>query len=313
MNILITGAGGFIGQKLVEKAISLNYSVCATTRLPQKFPSGVFNIGIGSIDENTSWNSALMGCDAVIHLAARAHLLYDSHKDSLAEFRRVNVGGTINLARQAARAGVSRFIFVSSIGVNGSETFGKPYSSDDIASPHSAYAVSKFEAEQGLITLSSQTGMEVVIVRPPLVYGKNAPGNFGSLVRWVESGIPLPFGSIYNKRSFVGLENLTDFLFTCLRHPAAAGQIFLVSDGDDVSTTELLRLTAQAMGKQAFLLPVPVAMLQLCATLLGKRDVVQRLCGSLQIDITKTRCLLGWTPPNTLSEGLKKAFDGVIL
>ena len=313
MKVLITGAGGFVGQRVVAKATSLNYAVCATSRLHQKFPSGISTIGVGSIDESTNWRCALIGCEAVIHLAARAHILNDSIEDSLAEFRRVNVSATLNLARQAAISGVRRFIFVSSIGVNGAETFGQPFSADDLPSPHSDYSVSKFEAEQGLMILSSQTGMEVVIVRPPLVYGPNAPGNFGSLMRWISSGVPLPLGSIYNKRSFVGLDNLADFLCTCLQHPAASGQIFLVSDGEDVSTSELLRRTAHAMGKKAFLIPVPVSALELCSALIGKRELSQRLCGSLHIDITKTRSLLGWNPSKTLNEGLKITVEGTKL
>lgn len=310
MKILITGAGGFVGQRVVEKAVSLDYTISAVTRLPQYLSAAIPSIGVGSIDENTNWCDVLTSCEGVIHLAARAHILNDSIENPLVEYRKVNVDGTVNLARQSARAGVRRFVFVSSIGVNGAETFDRPYSADDVVAPHSPYAISKYEAEQSLLAISAETGMEVVIVRSPLIYGPNAPGNFGLLMRWVARGAPLPFGTIHNKRSFVGLDNLTDLLFNCLMHPAAAGQTFLVSDGEDVSTTQLLRRTAQAMGKQAVLLPVPAGLLRWGAALLGKRDMAQRLCGSLQVDIDKTCRVLGWVPPLTLDQGLKKAVEG---
>jgi nucleoside-diphosphate-sugar epimerase len=305
MRVLITGASGFIGKKVVEQALALGYSVCATSRLGQKISSHFYSVGVGAIDENTNWNNVLVDCEVVLHLAARAHIVNDFAENSLAEYRRVNVRATLNLANQAVRVGVRRFVFVSSIGVNGSETFGKPFSAEDRASPNSDYAISKFEAEQALMNLSAKTGLEVVIVRPPLVYGPNAPGNFGTLMRWLAIGLPLPLGSVCNKRSFIGLDNLTDFLILCLQHPAANGQTFLVSDGEDVSTTELLRLTACAMGKKVILFPIPIFILELCANLLGKHDLARRLLGSLQIDITKTRNLLGWSPRVSLNEGLK--------
>jgi nucleoside-diphosphate-sugar epimerase len=311
MKILVTGSDGFVGKNLLQKAISLNYSVCATSRFTQKLPSGVATIGLGSIDENTNWRHVLNGCEVVVHLAARVHVLNDHVADSLAEFRRVNVNATLNLARQAVDAGVRRFVFISSIGVNGAETFGIPFAEDDIPFPHSEYAISKYEAEQCLINLSARTGLEVVIVRPPLIYGPNAPGNFGSLLRWVSTGIPLPFGHICNKRSFISLENMTDFLLCCVRHPAAAGEIFLVSDGEDVSTTELLRRTATAMSMKVSLWPVPVSVLRLGAALLGKSDVAQRLCGSLQINIDKSRRILDWSPPLNLDQGLMRVVEGM--
>lgn len=313
MKILITGADGFIGRSMVTAAFNRGYIVTATSRFPKKLSVSETSLGLGAIDGNTNWLDALAGCEAIIHLAGRAHVIRDSSIDPLLHFRSVNTAGTINLARQAAISGVKRIVFVSSIGVNGAETFNRPYTPNDIAEPHSPYAVSKFEAEEGLKALSAETSIEVVIVRPPLVYGPNPPGNFGSLLRWVEQGVPLPLGLVHNRRSFVALENLTDFLFTCMTHPAAAGQTFLVSDGEDVSTTQLLRRTAQAMGKPARLLPVPAVLLKWGAALLGKRDVAQRLCGSLQVDISKTRQLLGWSPPLTLDQGLKKAVEGLKL
>lgn len=224
------------------------------------------------------------------------------------------MNGTLNLARQAAQVGVRRFVFVSSIKVNGEATQpGQAFTADDVPSPLDPYGVSKLEAEQGLREIEAQTGMEVVIVRPPLVYGPGVKANFAAMMRWVARGIPLPLGAIHNARSMVALDNLVDLLVACLKHPAAAEQTFLVSDGEDVSTTELLRRTAQAMGKKALLLPVPASVLELGATVLGKRDVAQRLCGSLQVDIEKTRRLLGWNPPLTLEQGLKKALEGMKL
>ncbi|CDS53583.1 UDP-glucose 4-epimerase [Polaromonas sp. CG9_12] len=225
-------------------------------------------------------------------------------------FRKVNMRGTLNLARQAAAADVRRFVFVSSIGVNGAETFQQPFDAQDRAAPHSPYALSKYEAELGLQALAAETDMEVVIIRPPLVYGPGAPGNFGSLMRWLQRGIPLPLGAIHNLRSLVALDNLVDLIVTCITHPAAANQTFLVSDGEDVSTTELLHRMGQAMGCPARLIPVPTGVLKAAAALLGKRDMAQRLCGSLQVDIQKTRQLLGWNPPLTLDQGLKKAAQG---
>jgi UDP-glucose 4-epimerase len=260
------------------------------------------------------WRSALVGVDAVVHTAARVHVMNETEADALTAYQKVNVEGTVNLARQAAQAGVRRFVFVSSIKVNGESTLpGHPFCADDASSPLDPYGLSKLEAEQRLLELSAETGMDVVIVRPPLIYGLGVKANFASMMRWVARGVPLPLGRIHNARSMVALDNLLDLLITCLRHPAAAGQTFLVSDGEDVSTTELLRRTAGAMNKKAILLPVPVSWLEFAAALLGKRAVAQRLCGSLQVDIEKTRRLLGWSPPLSLDQGLKKAVEGMRL
>jgi len=227
--------------------------------------------------------------------------------DPLAEFRSVNVDGTLVLARQAAEAGVRRFIFISSIGVNGGETTAHPFTVDDSVSPHTPYAVSKHEAEVGLRALAEDTAMEIVIIRPPLVYGPNAPGNFYSLMKFLASRVPLPLGSVKaNRRSFVYLDNLIDLIVTCLDHPKAANQTFLVSDGEDLSTTDLLRRMGQALGKPARLIPVPQQLLTLAAKVLGKPGIAQRLCGSLQVDIAKTRELLGWNPPVSVDEGLRR-------
>jgi nucleoside-diphosphate-sugar epimerase len=229
----------------------------------------------------------------------------DTAADPLTAFRAVNVDGTLNLVRQAATAGVKRFVFISSVKVNGELTQpGRAFTETDAAAPQDAYGQSKHEAEQGLRQLAADTGMEVVIIRPPLVYGPGVKANFAALMRAVQRGWPLPLGAVHNQRSLVALDNLVDFIVTCITHPQAANQTFLVSDGEDLSTTELVRGMAQAVGVPARLLPVPVWALQAGATLLGKGDAVQRLCGNLQVDISKARNLLGWTPPVSVAAGL---------
>ena len=263
---------------------------------------------VGNIDGTTGWFKALQSTEAVIHLAARVHVMRDSASDPVAEFRRVNTEGTLHLACQAAEAGVRRFIFLSTIGVNGNSTLhGKAFAPTDAPSPHDPYSLSKYEAEIGLHSIAKSTGMELVIIRPPLVYGANAPGNCGKLTRLVAKSFPLPLGSINNLRSFVGIDNLVDFIVTCLEHPDAANETFMVSDGEDLSTPDLIRRMARAMNRPARLLPVPVWALKAGASLLGKGDAVQRLCGNLQVDISKSRTLLGWNPPISVDEGLRLA------
>jgi UDP-glucose 4-epimerase len=312
MQVLVTGANGFVGSALCAEAVSRGMAVRGITRAPCDLPIGVENIAVGGIDGSTDWLDVLADCEVVVHLAARVHVMADTAANPLAEFRRVNVQGTLNLARQAAAAGVRRFVFVSSIKVNGEATqLGRPFTADDAPAPLDAYGVSKMEAEQGLREIARQTGMEVVIIRPPLVYGLGVKANFSAMMRWLKRGVPLPLGAIHNQRSLVALDNLVDLIVTCLTHPAAANQTFLVSDGEDVSTTELLHRMGQALGKPARLLPVPASWLKLAAVLVGKPDVAQRLCGSLQVDISKTRELLGWNPPVSLDEGLRRAAAGM--
>lgn len=304
--VFLTGATGFVGSQILKVLVEERFEVtCAIRRIVAMTPS--VKTVIGSVDAESDWSEALREAGVVIHAAARAHILKDGSSDPLDEFRKVNVAGTLNLATQAAQAGAKRFIFISSIGVNGNiNTY--PFTEENEPNPAEPYAQSKWEAELGLWEIQRETGMELVIIRPPIVYGPNAPGNFGSLVRWVEKGVPLPLGAIHNKRSLVALDNLTDLIIKCIDHPAAANQVFLAGDGEDVSTTELLQGVGHAMGKPARLIPVPAEVLMFGASLLGKRAVAQRLLGSLQVDISKACNLLGWEPPLSLEEGLQRCF-----
>jgi nucleoside-diphosphate-sugar epimerase len=313
--ILVTGATGFVGKAVVQRLLAEDESRCvvvAVRRDDQQWPERVLPRVTGDLEPDTDWSVALGGISLVVHSAARVHVMQEAGADPLEEFRQVNVQGTLNLARQAAAASVRRFVFVSSIKVNGEATqLGRPFTADDAPAPLDAYGVSKMEAEQGLREIARQTGMEVVIIRPPLAYGPGVKANFAAMMRWLKRGVPLPLGTIHNQRSLVALDNLVDLIVTCITHPAAANQTFLVSDGEDVSTTELLRCMGQALGCPARLISVPVSWLKLASAMVGKRDVAQRLCGSLQVDISKTRRLLGWTPPLSLDEGLKKAAEGL--
>ena len=314
MKILITGANGFVGHALIAEAVSRGIEVRGITRVSGDLPMNFENFVVGDIDGNTNWRNGLMGCKTVIHLAARAHVVTDSATNPLEEYRKINVQGTLNLARQAVRVGVRRFLFISSIKVNGEATqLEHPFKADDTPAPLDAYGVSKMEAEQGLLEIAQHSGMEVVIIRPPLVYGPGVKGNLAVMIRWIKRGVPMPLGAIHNQRSLVSLDNLVDLIITCITHPAAANQIFLVSDGEDVSTTELLRGMGKSLGLKVRLLPVPVSWLKLLAAMVGKQDMAQRLCGSLQVDIEKTRRLLNWKPLKSLDESLNKAPKGVSL
>ena len=308
--VAVTGATGFVGRALMTQLVKMDGAeVLALTRKNPTNPVlGAKYIKTGDLTSENQGKSVLADVHAVVHIAGRAHVLNDRADNPLAEFRRINTAGTLRLAEQAAAMGVQRFVFVSSIGVNGVQTApNKAFSEADEPNPHNAYTLSKFEAEQGLMRIADKTGLEVVIIRPPLVYGFNAPGNFGSLMRAVQRGLPLPLGAVHNQRSLVALNNLVDFVITCITHPKAANQTFLVSDGQDLSTTDLVRGMARAAGVPARLLPVPVWALQAGAKLLGKGDAVQRLCGNLQVDISKARELLGWVPPISVEEGLIRA------
>lgn len=308
MRVLITGASGFVGRTLSVEAVSRGVAVLGATRTRHDLSADASNIVVPRVDGSTDWRDALRGCSALVHLAARVHVMQETTADPLTEFRRVNVQGTLNLARQAAAAGARRFVFISSIKVNGEATQpGERFTAEDAVEPLDAYGISKMEAEQGLRQIAQQTGMEVVIIRPPLVYGPGVKANFAALMRAVQRGWPLPLGAVHNQRSLVALDNLVDFIITCITHPQAANQTFLVSDGQDLSTTELVRGMAHAAGVPARLLPVPVRALKAGASLLGKGDAVQRLCGNLQVDMSKARSLLGWVPPVSVEEGLRRA------
>lgn len=302
--ILVTGASGFIGREVCRQLERRGHSAVAATR--QVDMSGIVashQICVGSVDADTNWTEALADCDTVVHLAGRAHVLNDKSADPLAEFRKTNVEGTVKLARCAANKGVRRFIFVSSIGVHGKPR-GEPFRSSDVPNPIDDYAVSKFEAELALRSIESETGMEVVIVRPPLVYGPNCPGNFRRLIKLVELGLPLPFGKISGRRSFVSIWNLVDFLITCVTHSSAAGGTFIVSDAEELTLPDLLRLIAEKMGKPLCLLPISERFLAGVARLLGKKRLYEKLCGELIVDINDTCRTLQWQPPVSQAVGL---------
>ena len=312
VRVLVTGGQGFVGWALAARLLEQRFAVRVSTRREYAIKDLRLEwVKTTDLSAVSDWLPALRTIDTVVHCAARVHVMRDTEVDPLAAFRSVNVGGTLNLARQAAAAGVKRFVFVSSVKVNGETTPpGRAFTEADAPSPQDAYGQSKYEAEHGLREIATQTGMEVVIIRPPLVYGPGVKANFSALMRAVQRGWPLPLGAVHNQRSLVGLDNLVDLIVTCLLHPQAANQTFLVSDGHDLSTTELVRGLARAAGVSARLLPVPVWALQAAAKLLGKGDAVQRLCGNLQVDISKTRILLGWVPPVSVDESLRRVVRG---
>jgi len=310
MKLLVTGASGFVGKALCVEAVARGLQVRAVSRFSSGYLGKSECVSIGNIDSSTSWSDALNGCDVVVHLAARAHVMNETSHDPLMEFRKVNVEGTLNLARQGVAVGIRRFIYISSIGVNGAETDGAPFGVMDEPVPHSDYALSKYEAELGLRKLAFETGIEVVIIRPPLIYGPNAPGNFGTLTRWLQRGVPLPLGAVtQNRRSLVALDNLLDLILTCAQHPKAVNQTFLVSDGADLSTTELLQRMGRAMNQPVRLLPVSTKFLAFTANLFGKSATAQSLMGSLQVDISQTCEVLDWSPPVSVDEGLRRAVE----
>ncbi len=309
--ILVTGGNGFVGRVLCAEAIIRGLALQVTTRTSCDLPGIGASMGVGSIDSDTDWHEALSDSKIVIHLAAQTNIAHSSSDDALFEFLKVNVGGTLNLARQAAQAGVRRFVYISSIKVNGESTaLGQPFTVDDEPSPEDAYGLSKAEAENGLRQLSRELGMEVTIIRPPLVYGPAAKGNFSSLLSWVGSGLPLPLGGVTeNRRSLVALDNLVDFILTCIEHPKAANQTFLVSDDEDLSTAELLRRVAKSVNRPTRLFRLPGKFLFFAASLLRRGALAQRLLGSLQVDASKNYLLLGWRPPVSVDEGLRRAVE----
>ncbi len=307
--VLVTGANGFIGTGLCA-ALRANHRFLTRAAIRHPAPAGengIEHVRIDSLAADTDWCAALAGIDCVVHTAARIQVRGETETDPLTVLRQANVDGTMALARQAAETGVRRFVFLSSIKVNGEETApGKPFAADDALAPIDAYGQSKREAEDGIRAIAKETGMEAVIIRPVLVYGPGVGANFERLMAWLTKGLPLPLGAVDNRRSLVARDNLVDLIVTTLTHDAAADQTFLVSDGDDVSTPDLLRRMAAALGTRARLLPVPVSMLTAAAALFGRADMARRLCGSLQVDIGKTRSLLGWSPPVGMDAGLRE-------
>ena len=306
VKILITGANGFVGLALCTALLRRELEVRGATRSGSELASGVERAVVGAIDDETEWTDALRGVDVVIHLAARVHVMNDASADPLAEFRKVNVQGTENLARQAAQAGVKRLVYVSSIKVNGEGTSGSQgYSECDVPAPQDAYGISKWEAEQALHRVAQETGLEVVVVRPPLVYGPDVKGNFISLLAAVSKGLPLPLAGADNARSLVYVGNLVDALIACATHPAAAGQTYLVSDGAPVSTATLVEKIAEALDCRSCSFYFPPMLLRAAAALLGRSAQIDRLFGSLRVDDEKIRRELGWIPPYTLEQGLR--------
>jgi nucleoside-diphosphate-sugar epimerase len=308
--ILVTGANGFIGHNLYKNLIKLNYSVKGTAR---NFDTVLINcdtkyISVGNIDSKTNWDHALEGVDCVIHCAGKAHVI--NKKDELDIYRVINKDGTKHLAEQAVKAKVKRLIFLSSVKVNGESTgkFDEPkiFTNDDTPNPKDNYAISKFEAEKALWELSSKTNLEVVIVRLPLVYGKGVKGNLKLLIKLINSKIPLPFADIKNKRSLIGIDNLVDVLERCIEHPKAAGKTFLVSDGEDLSTSELINIIASEMNRSVRLFWLPRVLLKFFGFILMRQSQINRLIGSLQIDNSYVREILNWTPPVSVEEGIRK-------
>ncbi len=311
MTVLLTGASGFVGRAVLDAAKRGGVVVRPVFRSHDSAKEHSGAVLVPGLDGEADWAQALQGVDVVIHAAARAHVMREEALDPLTEYRRVNVKGTSNLARQAAAAGVRRFVFISSIKVNGEGTLpGRPFTADDAPAPEDAYGISKAEAETELRRIAQETGMEVTIIRPPLIYGPCVKGNFSSLINWVRRGLPLPLGGVtHNRRSLVGLDNLVDLIWICVEHPKAANQTFLISDGEDLSTTELLRKIGKALNRPARLLWVPAGLIALMASLLGKKVISQRLLHSLQVDISKTCELLDWMPIVAVDEGLRRAVE----
>ncbi len=295
----MTGANGFVGRAIVDRLVADGRSVRAAVRRPKgDMPEGVAEVAMADLGVTQDWRALLTGVDCIVHCAARAHVLKDDAADPLALFRQVNTQATLDMARAAASAGVRRLVFISSIGVNGGETKGRAFRHDDVPHPHSDYAVAKHEAEDGLTLISRETGLEVVILRPPLVLGPDAKGNLGLLAKVVRKGLPLPLGSVTrNRRDLVLLDTLASLISTCVDHPAAAGETFLVSDGVPLSTRQIVDKIGSFIGRKPRFLPMPQALLGLAFKIIGRGGLASQLLGDLEVDIGHTRKTLGWAPP----------------
>jgi nucleoside-diphosphate-sugar epimerase len=316
MKILLTGGSGFVGAALAQSIAASHASLIAPSRARSDSDNKEQHIGraltIGEINAATNWARCLKGVEIIVHCAAISEVGKNPDVQQLHSLRSVNVDGTVNLARQAASSGVRRFIFLSSIKVNGDSTrLGAPFMYDDSPLPADAYGLSKLEAERGLQNIARDTGMEFVVIRAPLVYGPGVKGNFAMLMKLVEYGVPLPLSNIRNQRSFIGVDNLVDLVMACISNQKATNQIFLASDDHDLSTPELLRRLAKAAGKPSRLFRLPPKVLICTSRILGKTGIADRLCGSLQVDISKTKHLLGWQPPITVDKGLSRCFPQV--
>jgi len=308
MNVLITGANGFVGSALCKASLKNGWHPKgALWKLDKQkgLPEGTKSVEIDSIGPDTHWEEALQETDCVIHLAARVHVMNDTEKDPLQTYRLVNTEGTRHLAEEAARMGVKRFVYISTVKVNGEEN-DRPYQETNTPDPKDPYGVSKWEAEQALMKISRDSGMEIVNIRPPLVYGPGVRANFLNLLKLVNKGIPLPMGCVNNRRSLVFLGNFVDGILKCAEHPKAVGETFLISDGDDKSTRELIILLANIMDKKIWIVPVPVSLLMLGGKILGKSAVISRLVDSLMLDVSKIKSTLDWKPPFSMEKGLKQ-------
>lgn len=303
--VVVTGANGFVGTALCAALRARGVPVRGVVRSN----AGAGQVAVGNLDGATDWRAALAGCSAVVHLAARVHVMSDTDTDPLRAYREVNVDATLHLAHQAHAAGVRRFVFVSSVKVNGEGTTAQPYRASDVPAPADPYGVSKMEAEAALQAYGRESGLEIAIVRPPLVYGPGVKANFLNLVKLVERGFPLPFGRAAGLRSMVAVDNLVDLLILCTTHAQAPGGIFMVSDGRDLTVRQLVESIAAAMGKTIWMLPVPTSLMRAGARLLGKPGVAERLLGSLQVDIDATRTRLGWEPPVSGQAGIARTVD----
>jgi nucleoside-diphosphate-sugar epimerase len=311
--VLVTGATGFVGRALVDALARREMAVTAAVRRERDEPLSTRVVRVGELGPNTEWAAALVGCETIVHCAARVHVMNDASENPLAAFRLANVHGSVRLAEQAMALGVRRMIYLSSVKVHGeSSEPGRPFTERDVPSPVDPYGISKMEAEAQLRRVAAAGGLELVIIRPPLVYGPGVKANFLSMARLLARGMPLPFGSITaNRRTFVALDNLLDLIIVTLKHPAAVGETFLAGDGEDLSTTDLLRRTAAALGTTARLIPIPAPLLALGTRIIGRRDIWQRLGGTLQCSIAHARDRLDWRPTVTVEEGLRRAVASI--